>query len=79
MSEKILYGVIIKKNTKTFKVTVNKKIKNKKYKKVVNKKKNYIADKDDNIENIEVRDKVCIIESIPKSKSKKWKIIKINK
>jgi len=77
MSKKILYGIVTKKNRKTIKVTVNKRITCKKYKKFINKKKHYIVHCD--IEDINVRNKVAIIESIPKSKLKKWEILKIVK
>lgn len=77
MSKKILYGIITKKNRKTIKVTVNKRIACKKYKKYINRKKNYIVHCCYDIDSMNIKNKVKIIESIPKSKLKKWEILKI--
>ena len=76
MSKKILYGIITKKNRKTIKVTVNKKTACKRYKKYINRKKNYMVHCY-NTKCVSIKNKVKIIESIPKSKLKKWIVLEI--
>lgn len=70
----ILARIIKYKNKNTITVLVKTRKIHKKYRKYIYKKKKYIVQ--NNIYNLKMDDKVIIQKIPPKSKLKKWKIIK---
>ena len=74
MTKKILKGIITSsKNDKTVVVEVTRKFAHPFYGKVIKRSKKYHAHDEKN--KFKVGDNVKIIESIPYSKKKKWKVI----
>lgn len=74
MSKKILEGIVLSnKADKTVTVLVERKILHKKYKKIIKRSKKYLVHDEKN--DLNIGDKVKIIESKPISKLKKWQIL----
>jgi small subunit ribosomal protein S17 len=62
--------VIANKQDKTITVAVQRRVAHTKYSKVINISKNYMVSDPDDI--CQVGDRVCIIETRPMSKTKRW-------
>jgi small subunit ribosomal protein S17 len=76
--KRTLDGVVTSdKSTKTIVVTVSRRFKDPKYSKFVQSSKKYHAH--DDAELAKIGDKVTIIESRPRSKLKKWELLKVIK
>ncbi len=74
MTKKILNGVVIKdQNKKTITVLVKRKYSHPFFKKVITSSKKYHVHDEEN--KFKVGDNVKIIESIPRSKMKRWEVI----
>ena len=74
MPKRILSGVVVSSNSnKTITVDVTRRIKHKLYKKIIRRSKKYHAHDENN--KSKIGDKVKIIESIPISKKKRWKVV----
>ena len=75
MTKKILKGIVTSaKNNKTIVVEVTRKFKHPFYEKVIKRSKKYHAHDEKN--KFKVGDNVRIIECAPRSKSKRWEVIK---
>ena len=72
---KFIGVVVSKKNSKTFKIEIEKKIFHSLYKKRIKLSRTFLVN--DEKEDANIGDKVQIIESRPLSKLKRWQLVKI--
>ncbi len=78
MPKKMFEGLVVNnKADKTVSVLIERKTFHKKYQKTVRVSKKYLAHDENN--DLNIGDKVRIIESIPISKQKKWRVCQVNK